>query len=100
MNKQNIAISIAALALSTALASVPAFAQNYGRNVNDGGMVTTVPGATSQPSTPQQPSAPSYGRNVNDGGMVAEPTGQRPLYNSVPDSTPPHYGKPLNDGGM
>jgi len=41
MRPTAITLSLAALALGTALASAPAFAQNSGRALNDGGFVST-----------------------------------------------------------
>jgi hypothetical protein len=104
MNKQSIAISVAALALGTALACVPASAQSYGKNANDGGLVSPQGGDYYAPQKPskQQPAAAHYGRNANDGGMVEADPGQKQLYNSAPDqkSAPPHYGRNANDGGL
>ena len=86
-----ITIGLAALALGTAFASVPALAA-------------------------EQNAAPSYGRNVNDGGpgpvQPATKSTAKPLYDSV--QTPstkapnglteqkqtPHVGRAMNDGGM
>jgi len=101
MKKQTLVV--AALALGTTLASVPAMAQHYGLNPNDGGQVQVqgdyYPPQTS--TTQHSSAAPYYGKAVNDGGMVPEPPAQH-LYNTVPDKTPktpPHYGRAANDGG-
>jgi hypothetical protein len=103
MNKHSIAMGLAALAFG-ALAAVPASAQNYGRNPNDGGLVQAQGGDYYPPQKPTaQSSAPAYyGRPLNDGGMVQDRPAQRQLYNSAPQktpTTPPHYGRPMNDGG-
>lgn len=109
MSKQNIhpkiAASLAALAIGAVLASVPAFAQQYGRSPNDGGMVTAPSGGQQlyNSAAPQPASPPHYGRNVDDGGLVDEPKGgQRSLNNSATpqQSTPPHYGRNPDDGGL
>jgi len=113
MSKQNMrtkmTISLAVLALSAALASVPAFAQQApGRNANDGGSLA-VSGGGQQPSarplynsvSQQKPTTPSYSRNANDGGMVNEPSGaERNGTNSTPQQKPGTPGRNANDGGM
>jgi hypothetical protein len=85
MRKQNllprIALRVAALALGAAFVAAPAWAQNSGRNVNDGGMpaepavtATATKGTATKPSkvVSQQPTF--SGRNPDDGGMPPEPT--------------------------
>jgi len=105
MKRQTVAI--AALTLGIAIASVPALAQNYGRNPNDGGLIQQQAQQgdyyAPQTSTKQSNAPAYYGRALNDGGMVPEPSGQQRLYNSAPDrtsNTPPHYGRAQNDGGF
>ena len=115
MNKQNlfsqIAIGVAALALGAAFASAPAFAEYYGRNVNDGGIppepaVTATPTTKSSAkvATPQQPAY--YGRNVDDGGMPPEPTAAAKTAAAKSATTvqkqaaPAPLGRNVDDGGL
>jgi hypothetical protein len=115
MNKQNlfsqIAIGVAALALGAAFASAPAFAEYYGRNVNDGGMppepaVTATPATKSSTKgvTPVQPTY--YGRNVDDGGMPPEPTAAAKAAAAKSPATaqkqaaPAPLGRNVDDGGL
>ncbi len=116
MRKQmpKIAVGLAALALGAAFSAAPAMAQ-YGRNVNDGGLVN-VPGAQPQPteyryynynntSVPSTDYKYPLGRNVNDGGLVPEPAATvqpRAARTHAVASAPtaPHYGRPVNDGGL
>jgi hypothetical protein len=107
--KKLIAFSVTALALGAVFSAAPAMAQ-YGRNVNDGGLVN-VPGAQPQPSANQYynysyspaPTAYKYpvGRGVNDGGLAPEPPAVRqPRAAAVSPAPAPHYGRPVNDGGL
>jgi hypothetical protein len=113
MNKQTlfpqIAIRVAALALGAAFVSAPAFAQNYGRNVNDGGIppepAVSAPAATKSQNkvVSQQPAY--YGRNVDDGGMPPEPTAAAKAAASShaaaqKPAAPAQYGRNVNDGGQ
>ena len=113
MSKRNLrarmVVGAAALAIGVTF-SAAAVAQ-YGRNVNDGGLVN-VPGAQTQPGPYQYYNyaaapATSYkypvGRSVNDGGLVAEPTPARQLRRAVaasPAPSAPHYGRNPDDGGL
>jgi hypothetical protein len=108
--RSKIAVGLAALVLGAAFSAAPAMAQ-YGRNVNDGGLVN-VPGAQAQPSAYQYynysyspaPTAYKYpvGRGVNDGGLVPEPPAVRQPRAAAAPAAPsaPHYGRPVNDGGL
>ena len=108
MTKAKIAVSLAVVALGAAF-SAPAMAQ-YGRNVNDGGLVN-VSGA--QPQAYQYynynyapASAADYkypaGRNVNDGGLVPTPPAVRQprAAAATPAPAAPHYGRNPDDGGL
>jgi len=76
----------AALTIGAALASSSAFAQNVGRNANDGGLVTQGDYYPPQKSAQRPSRAPS--ENFRHGDYYA------------PESTPqPHIGRPMNDGG-
>lgn len=110
MKTAKIAAGLAVVALAVAF-SAPAMAQ-YGRNVNDGGLVN-VPGAQPQYGQPQYynynyapASAADYkypvGRGVNDGGLVAEPPAARQPRASTASAVPaaPHYGRSPDDGGL
>jgi len=115
MNKRNLrarmVIGAAALAFGVTF-SAAAFAQ-YGRNVNDGGLVN-VPGAQPQPGQYHYYNYNSYAavpataykypvsRNVNDGGLVAEPApGSQARAAAVsPVRSVPHYGRSPDDGGL
>jgi hypothetical protein len=74
----------AALAIGAALASTSAFAQNAGRNPNDGGLAQQGDYYQPQKSTQKPSRAPS--ENFKQGDYYA------------PESTP-HVGRPMNDGG-
>lgn len=100
---------LAVLVLGAAFSAAPAMAQ-YGRNVNDGGLVN-VPGTQPQPGRAQyynyatQPSTDykyPLGRNVNDGGLVATPPATRQPRAAAVATAPsaPHYGRNVNDGGL
>jgi len=106
MRKAKIAVSLAVVALGAAF-SAPAMAQ-YGRNVNDGGLVN-VPGA--QPQGHQYynynyapASAADYkypaGRNVNDGGLVPTPPAVRQPRAAAATPAAAHYGRNPDDGGL
>lgn len=113
MNKQNlfpqIARRVAALALGATIISAPAFAQNYGRNVNDGG-IPPEPAVTAKPTTKSQNKVVSsqpayYGRNLNDGGIPPEPTAAAKAaanaHAAAPKQpAPAQYGRNVNDGGQ
>lgn len=96
-------IAIAALFTGVMFASAPAFAQHYGRGVNDGGTVD-------EPNTPAPkviynsaaPTTPHYGRSVNDGGMVDQPSAAQmaAAKNIKWAQSQPHYGRALDDGGF
>jgi hypothetical protein len=101
--KTRITIGIAALAFGVALASVPAFAQHVGRNLNDGGLVD----APSAPATKTlyntaAPAVPHFGKGLNDGGQVDQPSAAQlaAAHNISWAQNSPHYGKAMNDGGM
>jgi hypothetical protein len=94
-------ITVAVLAFSAVLASVPAFAQSvhYGRAYNDGGLVDVTAPPPSKPIYKPLPEAPvHYGKALNDGGIVDNPTTPAPKVNVV--QNPPHVGRALNDGGF
>ena len=98
MRSTRIGLSLVALGLGTALATVSAFAQNYpiGRSANDGGMVTA------------QPLSPTGGQRTgsisNDQAQRQSPSGD--IYAFGGQGQPPapasHYpvGRAANDGGM
>jgi hypothetical protein len=98
MRSTRLGLSLAALGLGTALATVSAFAQNYpiGRAANDGGMVTA------------QTQSPTGGQRT---GSVSNDQAQRPspggdIYAFSGQGQPPapasHYpvGRSANDGGI
>jgi hypothetical protein len=98
MRLSKISLSLAALGLGTALATVSAFAQNYpvGRSANDGGMVT----AHSQSPTGGQ----RTGSVSNEQAQRQSPSGD--IYAFAGQGQPPapasHYpvGRSANDGGF
>lgn len=105
----NIAAGVAVLALGAAFSAAPAMAQ-YGRNVNDGGLVNI---ASAQPQAGHYQyynyaAAPaiaykySVGRSVNDGGLVPEPPAVRQRRTAAVSTAPaaPHYGRNPDDGGL
>jgi hypothetical protein len=111
MHKQTLRLSIAALTFGVALASVPALAQQAGKNPNDGGPVVAQQPAPkalyNSAASSQTPSAaPHYSKGVNDGGIVDEPTpaqaaaAAKTQAKTAQQLAPQHYGKALNDGGM
>ena len=75
---------MAALAIGAAVASTSAFAQNAGRNPNDGGLIKQGDYYQPQKSAQRPSRAPS--ENFKQGDYYA------------PESAP-HIGRPMNDGG-
>lgn len=106
MTRQKVAMSVAALALSTVFVSGVALAQNFGRNPNDGGPIAEPAGSPSKPLYNSVPptTPPHYGRNVNDNGMIDEPSdaakaaAAKANKNSI-IANKPHYGRNPNDNG-
>jgi hypothetical protein len=74
----------AALAIGAALTLTSAFAQNVGRNPNDGGLAAQGDYYPPQKSTQKPSRAPA--ENFKQGDYYA------------PETTP-HLGRPMNDGG-
>ena len=94
MRTTKTALSLAALALGTALAAAPALAQNYpvGRSANDGGQVNA------QPQTGgQRTGSASNTQAGNAGGDIYAFGGQ-----GQPPGVGYHYpvGRAANDGGF
>jgi hypothetical protein len=76
---------LAALAIGAALAPSSAFAQNTGRNPNDGGIAQQ--GDYYQPQKHAQKPSRAPAENFKQGDYYA------------PDAAP-HLGRPANDGGQ
>jgi hypothetical protein len=81
-----IKMGIAALTLGAALASVPAFAQNIGRNANDGGIVNQGDYYPVQRHAQRPSRAPA--ENFKQGDYYAPETPQQPV------------NRPMTDGGL
>ena len=119
MNKhvKKIAVGLAAFAFGAAL-TAPAFAQNAGRNPNDGGLIQEPSAAQISAASPQtkqskkprtkisaQSQPVNLGRAANDGGIPPEPNAADLAAASRSQSAPqaaasPRPGRNPDDGGL